>query len=317
MHWTFWCLVAVLGLALIVLITSFICFLMVFYSARRKVLGEDEYEIPEGDIYEVYREDMVAWTKSIRSMPHEDVEIKSYDGLTLKGQYFEYDADAPLEILFHGYRGNAERDLCGAVERAFAVRRNALIVNHRAAGPSDGRVITFGIKERRDCLAWIDYAIAKFGPEVKIVITGISMGAATVMMAAGEDLPKNVISVLADCGYTSPKEIICKVVKDMKLPVKVFYPFIKLGARIFGRFDLEETSPIEAMSRCSVPIVFVHGDADAFVPYDMSVRLCEACASEKKTLITINGAGHGLAYPKDPKGYVDQLNKIYDEWNIR
>ena len=316
MPWTL-CLIAGSVLILLVLLTSLICFLMVFYSPSRKPLGPDEYEIPEGDIYEVYRNEMVEWTRSIRSMPHEDVEIKSHDGLTLRGQYFEYDKNAPLEILFHGYKGNAERDLCGAVERAFAVKRNALIVNHRAAGPSDGHVISFGVNERRDCLAWIKFAIDKFGHDVKIVITGISMGAATVMMSAGENLPENVISVLADCGYTSPKEIICKVVDDMKLPTKLLYPFIKLGARIYGRFNLEEASPLEAMKKCSVPIVFVHGDADDFVPYDMSVRLCEACASNKKVLITVKDAGHGLAYPKDPKGYVDQLNTIYDEWNIR
>lgn len=306
-----------LALIAVALITSFVCFMMVFYSPSRKPLGPDEYEIPEGEIYEVFREDMIAWTKAIRAMPQEDVEITSHDGLTLRGKYYEKAPTLPIEILFHGYKGNAERDLCGAVERAFSVNRNALIVNHRAAGPSDGHVISFGINERRDCLAWVDYAIKKFGKDVKLVITGISMGAATVMMASGEDLPDNVISVLADCGYTSPKEIICKVVKDMKLPVKLLYPFIKLGARIFGRFDLEEASPIEAMKRCKVPIVFVHGDADDFVPHDMSERLYEACASEKKRFISVPGAGHGLAFPVDRESYVNQLNEVYDEWNIR
>ena len=318
MHWSLWCLSIGAGVLAVVLLTSLVCFMMVFYSRKRKPLGEDEYEIPPGEIYEVFREDMIAWTKEVRSMPHEDIEITSHDGLTLRGRYYECEAGAPVEILFHGYKGNAERDLCGAVERAFKVRRNALIVDHRAAGFSDGHVISFGINERRDCLGWIEKVIERFGDDVKIVITGISMGAATVMMAAGEeDLPKNVISVLADCGYTSPKEIISKVVKDMKLPARVFYPFIKLGARIYGRFDLEETSPIDAMKKCSVPIVFVHGDTDDFVPYDMSVRLCEACASEKKILMTVKGAGHGLAYPVDREGYVNKLNEIYDEWGIR
>lgn len=317
MHWSLWCLFIGAGLLIIALLTSLVCFLMVFYSKKRVPLGEDEYAIPPGEIYEVFRNEMIAWTKEVRSLPHEDIEITSHDGLTLRGRYYEYEEGAPVEILFHGYKGNAERDLCGAVERAFKVRRNALIVDHRAAGFSDGHVISFGINERRDCLGWIKKVIERFGDDVKIVITGISMGAATVMMAAGEDLPSNVISVLADCGYTSAKEIISKVVKDMKLPAKVFYPFIKLGARIYGRFDLEETSPIEAMKKCSVPIVFVHGDTDDFVPYDMSVRLSEACASEKKTLITVKGAGHGLAYPVDREGYVNSLNEIYDEWGIR
>ena len=312
-----WLCIALLAVVFAALLTSFICYRMVFHSPKRKPLGPDEYEIPEGEIYEVYREDMIEWTKEIRAMPHEDVEIVSHDGLTLRGKYFMKSPELPVEILFHGYKGTAERDLCGAVERAFDVNRNALIVNHRAAGPSDGHVISFGINERRDCLRWIDFAIQKFGKDVKLVITGISMGAATVMMASGEDLPSNVISVLADCGYTSPKEIICKVVRDMKLPVKLLYPFIKLGAKLYGRFNLEEASPIEAMKKCTVPIVFVHGDADDFVPYEMSKRLFEACASEKKILITVPGAGHGLAFPKDRKGYVDQLNEIYNKWNVR
>ena len=311
-----WILGILAGIAAVIIITSFVCFMMVFYSPKRKVLGPDEYEIPDGEIYEPFRNEMIEWTKSIRAMPHEDVEITSFDGLKLRGKYYEQTKGAPMEIMFHGYKGNAERDLCGAVERAFRVGRNALIVDHRASGRSDGSVISFGINERRDCLKWVDFAIEKFGPDVRIMITGISMGAATVMMASGEKLPKNVIGALADCGYTSPKEIIQNVITDMKLPTKLLYPFVKLGARIFGNFDLEEASPIEAVSKTGLPIIFVHGDNDAFVPYDMSVRLHEACASDKKVLITIPGAGHGLAFPVDKDGYVNALNKINDEWNL-
>ena len=306
----------ILAIAAIILIASFVCFMMVFYSPKRKPLGPDEYEIPEGEIYEVYRDDMIAWTKQIRSMPHEDISIKSRDGLTLRGKYFEYSPNAPVELLFHGYKGNAERDLCGGVERCHRLGRSAIIIDQRAAGNSDGHVITFGIKESEDCYEWVKYAVNRFGADRKLIIGGVSMGAATVMMATRFDLPKNVVCVLADCGYTSPKEIICKVVKEMKLPVKLVYPFIRLGAFIYGRFDLEKTSPIECMQQCSVPVVFVHGDTDDFVPYDMSVRMHEACASEKKILITIHGAGHGLAFPVDRDGYVNQLARVRDEWGL-
>ena len=316
MHWSLWCLCVLAGLALLSLITSFICFLMVFRSPKKKPLGPDDYEIPDGEIYEAFRDDMIRWAKEIRALPHEDMEIKSFDGLTLRAKYFEYKAGAPIELLFHGYKGNAERDLSGGVERCFRLERNVILIEQRASGGSEGRVISFGINERRDCHAWVDHVIKRFGEDVKLIIGGVSMGAATVMMAAGEPLPKNVIGVLADCGYTSAEEIIKKVVKDMKLPVRVFYPFIKLGARIFGRFDLEETSPMEAVKKCKLPIVFVHGDTDEFVPYDMSVRLYEACTSDKKTLITVKGAGHGLAYPVDRDGYVEELKKVRDEWGL-
>ena len=317
MHWSLWCLFICAGAVAVTLITSLVCFLMVFYCKKKAPLGPDEYEIPEGEIYEVYREDMVEWTKEIRSMPCEDMEITSFDGIKLRAKYYEYEAGAPIEILFHGYKGYAERDLSGGVERCFRLGRSVILVDHRASGRSDGHVTTFGIKERHDCHSWIRYAIERFGDDVKLIIGGVSMGAATVMMTAGDQLPENVICVLADCGYTSPREIICKVLKDMKLPAKVFYPFIKLGARIFGRFNLDETSPIEAMRKCTLPVVFVHGDTDDFVPHEMSVRLCEECASDKKTLITIHGAGHGLAFPADRDGYVGALADVKEKWNLK
>ena len=312
-----WLWIALAAVIVLTLTASFICFMMVFYSPKRRVLGPDEYEIPEGEIYEVFREDMIAWTKEIRAMPHEDITIRSRDGLCLSGKYFEYEKDAPIELLFHGYKGNAERDLCGGVERCFRLGRSVIIIDQRASGNSDGHVITFGIKESEDCYEWVKYTVSRFGEDRKIIIGGISMGAATVMMATRFPLPKNVVCVLADCGYTSPKEIIRKVVRDMRLPAPIVYPFIRLGALIFGRFDLEKTSAIETMQKCHVPVVFVHGDADAFVPYEMSVRLYEACASEKKTLITIPGAGHGLAFPVDRDGYVNQLATVRDEWCLK
>ncbi len=309
----FWIVLgSVLGVVTLLFLVTLYCFFKVFYSPKRRLPGPDEYPIPEGDIYEAHREEITAWTKEIRAANYERFSIKSFDGLTLRGKYFEYAPGAPLEILFHGYRGNAERDLCGGVARCFALGRSALIVDHRAAGESDGHVITFGINERRDCLAWIDFAVSHFGSDVKIIITGVSMGAATVMMTAAEQLPSNVVCALADCGYTSAEEIIKKIVAEMKLPPKLIYPFITLAARIFGRFDLNETSPIEAMKNAKIPLIFIHGDADDFVPCDMSMRLYEACVTQKK-FVAIPGAGHGLAFPTDQTGYVEALRQFEQE----
>ena len=286
---------------------------MTFYSKKRKPLGPDEYEVPPGEIYEVFRDDIINWTKSIRAMKRESVSIKSRDGLTLRGKYYEYKKGAPLEILFHGYRGNSERDLCGGVHRCFELGRNALIVDHRASGESDGHVITFGIKERFDCIDWVNFAIEKFGPDVKIIITGISMGAATVMMALNEPLPPEVKSVLADCGYSSPKEIIKKVMGDLKLPAGIFYPIVRLGARIFGGFDLEEVSALSGVQNSDLPIIFIHGDSDDFVPCYMSEQLFAAAKSEKKLLHIVPGVGHGLAFPADQAGYYAALRKFEEE----
>ena len=119
---------------LILFLGSFICYRMVFYSPKRHPLGPDEYDIPDGDIYEVFRDDMIEWTKAIRTMPHEDVEIRSKDGLTLRGKYYEYEKDAPVELLFHGYKGNAERDLSGGVERCFRLGRSKKVFGYGHLG---------------------------------------------------------------------------------------------------------------------------------------------------------------------------------------
>ena len=206
------------------------------------------------------------------------------------------------------------RDLCGGVQRCFALGRSALIVDQRACGYSQGNVITFGVKERRDCRSWVDFMVGHFGEDVKIHLTGISMGAATVLMAAGYPLPKQVVGVLADCGYTSAREIIEKVIRvDLKLPVKLAYPFVKLAARLYGGFDLEELPPIEAVKNCTVPVIFYHGEADGFVPCDMSVRNFEACRAPRKKLVTIPGADHGLAYPVDKQLYLQTLGDFFEE----
>ena len=301
-----------LALAVVLLLVVYCCFRMAFYMREDQKIPKEEYPIPEGAVYEPFRERMVNWMKQTRKLPHEDFCITSFDGLRLRGKYYEYAPGAPIELMFHGYRGNADRDLCGGVQRCFALGRSALIVDQRACGRSEGNIITFGVNERRDCESWVAFMISHFGPEVKIHLTGISMGAATVLMAAGYELPPQVVGVLADCGYTSAKEIIGKVIReDMKLPEKLAYPFVKLAARLFGRFDLEELPPIEAVKRCKVPVIFFHGEEDGFVPCEMSVRNFEACAAPRKKLVTIPGADHGLSYPVDKETYLRELGDFY------
>jgi pimeloyl-ACP methyl ester carboxylesterase len=249
---------------------------------------------------------MIDWIMQTRAMPHKDVEITTFDGLTLRGKYFEYAPNAPIELMLHGYRGQSECDLSAGVLRAFAHGKSALLFDHRGCGKSDGNVVTFGINESKDCKLWIDYILKNINPDAKIILTGISMGAATVMMAAGEILPPNVVCVMADCGYSSQEKIIKKVIKEMHLPPNILYPFIKLGARIYGGFDLEETSPVEAVARSKTPIVFIHGDSDDFVPFEMSVECFNASGANKK-LVTIENAGHGLAFPVNREKYIESL----------
>lgn len=304
-----------LGIALFVLAVIFglayICFRMAFYVPKSVGKGEAEI-VPEGEIYEPFYEQMRNWANEAAALPHEEFCITSFDELKLYGKYYEYKKGAPIELMFHGYRGNAQRDLSGGVQRCFSLQRNALIVDQRCSQKSEGNVITFGIKEHRDCLSWVDFMVNHFGDDVKIILTGISMGASTVLMAAGKPLPKNVIGVLADCGYNSAKDIIKKVIRQMGLPANIGYFFVKLGARIYGHFDLEETSPEQALKSCNVPVILFHGESDDFVPCEMSRINYDACVS-KKMLVTVENAGHGLSYLVDPEKYLSSLSSFFSE----
>ena len=168
-------------------------------------------------------------------------------------------------------------------------------------------MITFGINEHRDALAWLDYAVKRFGPEQKIILTGISMGASTVLLCAQYDLPENVVCILGDCGFTSAREIIMDVIRGMKLPAKLLYPFVKLGAKLFGRFDPDETSALEAVKKAKVPIIFIHGAADDFVPAHMSQAMYEVCPSVKH-LVMVPDAGHGAAFLLGREQYYRELH---------
>lgn len=303
---------AVLGAALLlVLVVMCFCFFKMFYAVRRKPKNTEEYPTPDGAIYDPHRAQMVAWIRELRAMEHTDFSVTSFDGLRLCGKYYEYKKGAPIEILFHGYRGTAERDLCGGVFRCFELGHNALIVDQRAAGSSEGRVITFGERERRDCLTWVDFVLRHVDADARIILTGISMGAATVMSAASMELPPNVVGILADCGYTSTREIVKKVMRDLHLPADLLYPFARLSAILLGGFDPDASSPIDSMRVCRLPVIFFHGDTDDFVPCSMSEENFVACASPHKRLVITPGAGHGLCFPVDQKGYLAELDAFF------
>lgn len=310
----FWIILIVIAvIALLALISAAICYKIVFYSPDRRKLGEGEYDLPPDDIYVPHHPKMIEWTDRARALPHRKVEIKTFDGLTLRGRYYEKSPDAPIEIMMHGYQGCLERDLSGGIFRALDVGHSVLVYDHRGSGLSDGNTLTFGINESKDCRRWIDFVINEINKDAKIILSGVSMGGATAMIVSGyDDLPENMVGIIADCGYTSAKEIIKMVIKDMKLPPDILYPFVRLGGLIFGRFDLEEFSPIDQVRKSKLPTIFVHGDDDKLVPLEMSKANYEACGAKTKRLLVVPGAGHGLAYIYAGEGYIDELHSFFD-----
>ena len=178
--------------------------MITFHVKDKDKVYKEEFPLPDFKEYIPFHDELLRGMKYAKSLDSTDHYIKSFDGLKLHGKYYKCNDDNIMEIMIHGYRGSAFRDLSNGIERAFSVGHNVLLIDQRASATSEGNTITFGINERRDCLAWINYVIENIDSNMKIILSGVSMGAATVMMTSSMDLPKNVIGILADCGYTSP-----------------------------------------------------------------------------------------------------------------
>lgn len=287
----------------LVILAAYICYRIAFWAPKR-VFDEDvQIHLPDGEQYLKVREGIERCVNNMLNRPFEPVTITTFDGQKLYARYYHVADGAPLQIQFHGYKSSAVLDFCGGSLYAGKIGHNALVVDQRSHGRSEGKAITFGVLERKDVLSWIDYARSRFGEDVRIILAGLSMGAATVLMSADQPLPSNVLGIVADCPYSSPAAIIKTVSKrDMHMPVGLVYPFIKLGARLFAGFDLEESSAVTAVKNTPVPILIIHGEDDNFVPCDMSREIRDA-NPDMITLVTIPEAGHGLCYMTDPKSY--------------
>ena len=243
-----------------------------------------------------FKEQMRLGEEWLNAQDYKEVSIISHDGLKLYGRFMNNGAKRTL-ILFHGYRSRAFRDFSCVGEYYKNLGFNLLFVDQRAHGKSEGKYITFGVRERLDCVKWAEYVDEHIGGE--IFLDGISMGASTVLMASGEKLPASVRGILADCGFTSPKEIMLKVMEvDLKVKCRPLFYLISWVVRLRAGFGINECSTIDALKKNKLPVLFIHGTGDKFVPCEMTERAYAACTAEK-VLVLVEGAGHGASYLED------------------
>lgn len=251
-----------------------------------------------------------AWIRQNGELVH----ITSHDGLKLAAWEIPAETDSPKGtlIVFHGYRSLATVDYAPQVRFLHELGYRLLIPYQRSHGESEGKYITYGINERYDCKKWAEYAAEKFGGD--IFLSGISMGSATVMMAANLDLPENVRGIIADCGFTSPWEIMKEVAwHDYKLPAfPILYLVNALSKAIVG-IDLKEADARVALAETDLPVLFLHGDADDFVPLYMTEQNFAACQSEKELYI-VKGAEHAQCFAHDPDGVGAKIEEFLGKY---
>ncbi len=247
-----------------------------------------------------------AW---LAAQPLEDVFIQSGDGLRLHGAYLKANSENKnVAILAHGYTSRGKNN--GSMARLFyeVLGYNILLPDNRAHGESQGVYIGFGWPDRKDYLQWIDYVIAREGEDCQIVLHGLSMGGATVLMVSGEKLPGNVKAIISDCAYTSAYDVLSYRMKRIyKIPSFPFIQLASLGCKLAAGYSFSEASAVSQVKKATVPILFIHGEDDKFVPVAMVHQLYKACLSEK-SLFVVPKAGHAESFYTDREGYIEQVS---------
>lgn len=246
-----------------------------------------------------YREEAEAGVRWFLNQKPEPVSIRSYDGLTLRGYWLPHPQAKAAMVLVHGYRSSWATDFGCVLPFYYEQGYSVLVCWQRAHGESEGKHICFGVKERFDCRDWVRFLESRIPAGQPVFLDGVSMGASTVLMAAGlPDLPDCVCGVIADSGFTSAWDEFASILKRLHLP---FHPLIDSAnwmARRLAGFDFRECSTLDAVRETKLPLLLVHGEADTYVPPEFSRQNYEACCSEKR-LVTVPGAVHGMSYLVD------------------
>jgi len=263
---------------------------------------------PWSNAYEAEIERGMDWFAGVKK---EEVHIVSRDGLSLYGDFIAHPNPRGTFLLMHGYHSNSQVDFSVGFSYYYSLGLNLLAVDQRSHFRSEGRHITYGIRERFDCVDWAAFLTEKTGG-LPVILGGISMGAATVLMASGSGLPETVKGIVADCGFTSPWDIIGKVMRQRyHLPLFLLYPLSGLS-KLFCGFGYREYSTLEAMKVNRIPILFVHGKADRYVPWEMTQRAFDACRAPKELLL-VEGANHALSYLKETGRYQATIKAFFNK----
>jgi len=270
-------------------------------SPGKKTFLKRNSDLPETSSCDV-RVEGREWLDRVRKIR---CSIKSHDGLNIRAIFIP--SDNPQQKMFvviaHGYSSRGSH--MGVYSKFFnqELGFNVLIPDNRGHGESEGNYIGFGWHDRLDYIRWTEYLINTYGNDIKVILFGISMGAATVLMTGGENPPDNVKAIISDCGYTSAWDILSFRLRRMYgLPPFPLMHFTSLMTYVKAGYFLSEASALKQVKKARLPILFIHGSKDTFVPFEMGMRLYEACPSEKKFYV-VEDAGHIECIVKDYDNY--------------
>jgi len=264
-----------------------------------------------GTDWSIYSEKIKNLKEPVLAQPHEDVFIQSKDGLKLHGTFFKKGNSKKIMIGFHGYTGCGMKDLVGVSNYYLNNGYSVLLVDERAHGDSEGTYIGFGCLDREDALEWIRYVIKENGEDCEICLHGVSMGGATVLMSSGLELPKQVKAIVSDCAFTSAWEVFAHVLKEMyHIPATPILTAADQMVRKRAGYSLKQCNAAEEVKKAKVPILFIHGNRDTFVPCRMCYELYQSCASMKDIMI-VDGASHAESFYKEQERFEQKLDAFF------
>lgn len=256
--------------------------------------------------------------KKLRKNSFQRVTVKSFDGLTLNGFLKKAKNAKRIILAVHGYKSNCFKDFALVSEHLFQSDCTVLFIEQRAHGASESDFTSFGINERHDCITWLDFIVGNISSELPVYLYGVSMGAASVLMASGKQLPSNVKGIIADSPFTSPIDIISYTL-DRKSKKNVNKEKIKeqLDKMIMKRFgfSLYDFSVDEALKSISRPVLLFHGTSDRLTPFSMTEEIFHNCHSEKNLVIFENSKHlHGCFDYRNK--YLDSLDKFFEKYDL-
>ena len=255
-----------------------------------------------------------AGLKVMRSMQSQDAWIESRDGLKFHAYLFPAE-ETPRKFVIgiHGYRSYSRPEYAPYIEFYQSLGYSMLLPDDRAHRPSEGDHVGFGVLDRLDCVDWAKYLVRTYGPDIEILLHGVSMGGATVCAASGEaDLPSQVRGIVSDCAFSTGWEVLHHQLGEVgRLPVDYILPRVEKICQKKAGFDLHTHSALEQVQRAKVPMLFVQGEKDPLVPAHMARDLYEACGSREKELLLVPEAGHGESIAFAPEEYHRRICQLF------
>lgn len=232
---------------------------------------------------------------------HKAVSIRAFDGILLRANLYPNRYSDRFVILVHGYHSSAAWDFASSFEMYYRAGYSILALENRGHG-SEGRYIGYGALDQKDVRSWMDWLVAGNGEAIRIALAGVSMGAATVMMAGSNYAIPQLKCVIEDCGYSNLVELVHYLVHNRKVPAFLLTAFASLWCKLLAGYFFSDAIPERDLKKCSTPMLFIHGTADTLVPYRMHKRVYEACAAPKEIAI-FEGSIHGESSFREPERY--------------